>query len=40
MNVYTFMLIVAFISLLIGSALLFGELLRYGSYPWWNASGT
>ena len=40
MNVYTFMLIVSFVALLIGSVLLFSELLRYGSYPWWKASGS
>ena len=40
MNVYTSMLIVAFVALLIATGLLAMELLRYGSYPWWNTSGS
>ena len=37
-DVYTVMLIIAFISILTACLLLYIELSRYGSYPWWNAS--
>jgi hypothetical protein len=32
------MLIISFISILTACLLLYIELSRYGSYPWWNAS--
>ena len=35
-SVYTMMLIVAFISLVIGSVLLYNELNKYGAFPQWN----
>jgi hypothetical protein len=37
-DVYTVMLIISFISILTACLLLYIELSRYGSYPWWNAS--
>lgn len=37
-DVYTVMLIISFISILTACLLLYLELARYGSYPWWNAS--
>jgi hypothetical protein len=35
-NVYTVMLILAFLALVTGSVLLYMELGRYGTYPWWQ----
>ncbi len=41
LNVYTVMLIVAFLALTIASLLLYLELTQWGSFPWWRAeSGT
>jgi hypothetical protein len=40
MNVYTFMLIVSFVAISLGAILLFTELMKYGSYPWWSTSGS
>lgn len=36
-DVYTVMLIIAFIGILTACLLLYIELSRYGSYPWWKA---
>lgn len=38
-SIYTMMLILAFIALVIGCLLLYLELNRNGSYPWWNTGG-
>ncbi|MCA9215724.1 MAG: hypothetical protein KDB27_21815 [Planctomycetales bacterium] len=35
-DVYTVMLVIAFISILTACLLLYIELSRYGSYPWWK----
>jgi hypothetical protein len=35
-DIYTVMLIISLISILIGCLLLWLELSRYGSYPWWR----
>jgi uncharacterized membrane protein affecting hemolysin expression len=35
-NIYTVMLILSFLALIIGTALLSMELNKYGEYPWWN----
>lgn len=37
-NVYTMMLIMSLIAISIGCTLLYFELERFGSYPWWNVS--
>ncbi len=37
LNVYTVMLIVAFCAILIACLLLYLELQRWGSFPWWKA---
>jgi hypothetical protein len=37
-NVYTVMLIVSFICIVTACILLYAELRRWGSYPWWNVS--
>ena len=37
-DVYTVMLVISFIAVLIGCILLYLELSRYGSYPWWNTA--
>ncbi len=37
MNVYTVMLIVAFCAITIACLLLYLELRRWGSFPWWKA---
>jgi hypothetical protein len=37
LNVYTVMLIVAFLALTIASLLLYLELTQWGSFPWWKA---
>jgi hypothetical protein len=40
LNVYTVMLIVAFVAITIACLLLYLELSRWGSFPWWKpASG-
>ena len=39
-NVYTVMLIIAFLSISIGCLLLYMELQRWGTYPWWKTVGT
>lgn len=38
-NIYTVMLILAFLALTTGSILLYMELNMYGSYPWWGTPG-
>jgi hypothetical protein len=38
-NVYTVMLIISFICIVTACALLYAELTRWGSYPWWSTSG-
>jgi hypothetical protein len=38
-NIYTVMLILSFLALTTASILLYTELNKYGSYPWWNAGG-
>jgi hypothetical protein len=35
-DIYTVMLIVSCLSVLVGCLLLYLELSRYGSYPWWK----
>ena len=35
-NVYTMMLVIAFVCLVTACILLYQELTRWGSYPWWN----
>ena len=35
-DVYTVMLIVSFICIVTATILLYAELERWGSYPWWN----
>ena len=37
LNVYTVMLIVAFCAIITASLLLYLELRRWGSFPWWKA---
>ncbi len=37
-NIYSVMLILSFLALTIGSILLYMELSKYGSYPWWSPS--
>ena len=37
-DVYTMMLIVAFLAIVTACVLLAYELNRWGSYPWWNTS--
>ena len=37
-DVYTVMLVISFLAVMIGCILLYLELSKYGSYPWWNAS--
>ena len=37
-DVYTVMLIISFICILIACLLLWLELSKYGSYPWWNVT--
>lgn len=39
LNVYTVMLILSFLALCIASILLYMELQRWGSFPWWNTQG-
>ena len=36
-DIYTIMLIISFVAILIACILLWVELSRYGSYPWWTA---
>jgi hypothetical protein len=36
LNVFTVMLIVAFVAITIASLLLYLELRRWGSFPWWK----
>ncbi len=36
LNVYTVMLIIAFLALAIASLLLYLELTQWGSFPWWR----
>ncbi len=36
LNVYTVMLIISFIAICVGCVLLYLELQRFGSYPWWD----
>ena len=38
-NIYTMMLILAFISVTVACVLLWMELQEYGSFPWWKTSG-
>lgn len=40
LNVYTVMLIVAFCAVSIACALLYFELRRWGSFPWWKAQSS
>jgi hypothetical protein len=35
-NVYTMMLILAFIAICVGCTVLYMHLSTYGSYPWWK----
>ena len=35
-NVYTVMLIISFFAIVTACVLLYIELTRYGSYPWWK----
>ncbi|MDP6468461.1 MAG: hypothetical protein QF918_12015 [Pirellulaceae bacterium] len=35
-NVYTMMLVIAFVCLVTACILLYQELTLWGSYPWWN----
>jgi hypothetical protein len=37
-DIYTVMLMIAMGAVLVGCVLLYLELSRFGSYPWWNAS--
>lgn len=37
-DVYTVMLIISFICILTATILLYAELERWGSYPWWNTN--
>ena len=37
-NVYTVMLIISFICIVTACVLLYLELTRWGSYPWWKTS--
>lgn len=37
-NVYTVMLIIAFIFIVTSCVLLYMELKRWGNYPWWNTT--
>ena len=38
-NVYTVMLILSFCAIVIACILLYMELNRFGSYPWWDTGG-
>ena len=40
LNVYTVMLIVAFCAVSIACGLLYFELRRWGSFPWWKAQSS
>ena len=37
-DVYTVMLIISFICVVTATILLYAELERWGSYPWWNTN--
>lgn len=37
-NVYTVMLVLAFLAIVTSCILLYMELTQYGNYPWWNTS--
>ena len=37
-DVYTVMLIISFICIVTATILLYAELERWGSYPWWNTN--
>ena len=37
-DIYTVLLVISFVSVLIGCILLWLELSTYGSYPWWKAN--
>lgn len=37
-SVYTMMLILSFLFVTIAAVLMYNELSRYGSYPWWSTS--
>jgi len=36
-NIYSMMLLLSFIALSVGAMLLYYELQKYGSFPWWKA---
>ena len=38
-NIYTVMLILAFLAIVTSCILLYMELTQFGNYPWWNTSG-
>ena len=38
LNVYTMMLVVSFIAMTIASVMMYLELQKYGTYPWWDTS--
>lgn len=37
-NIYTVMLILAFLAIVVSCVLLYMELTQYGSWPYWNTS--
>ncbi len=39
LSIYTMMLIISFLAITTACLLLYLELKRWGSYPWWNTSG-
>jgi hypothetical protein len=39
LNVYTMMLVIAFLAITTACLLLYLELRRWGSYPWWQTRG-
>lgn len=38
-NVYTIMLVVAFLCITVACVILYLELKEYGAYPWWKTGG-
>jgi hypothetical protein len=37
-NIYTVMLLLAFVAIVTASIVLYVNLQQYGEYPWWNTS--
>ena len=39
-NIYTMMLLLSFIALTAGALIMYYELQKYGSFPYWRTTGT